>query len=77
MTLVKCTGANSAEPAAHITSCMFVSRFKNSDRRYIQIKRIAGQVVNRLLAEQQSLLTSALIAVVEVLPCHYVHLQRN
>ena len=45
----------------------FVSRFKNIDRRYIQIKRIAEEVVDRLLAERKSLLTSALVAVVEAL----------
>ena len=45
----------------------FVSRFKNSDSRYLQIKRIAEEVVDRLLAERKSLLASALIAVVEAL----------
>ena len=45
----------------------FVSRFRNSDRRYLQTKRLAEEVVDRLLAERKSLLTSALIAVVEAL----------
>jgi hypothetical protein len=45
----------------------FVSRFRNSDRRYLQTKRLAEEVVDRLLKERKSLLTSALIAVVEAL----------
>jgi hypothetical protein len=45
----------------------FVSRFKNSDRRYNQIKRIAEEIVDRLLKERESLLSSALVAVVEAL----------
>jgi chorismate mutase len=45
----------------------FVSRFKNTDRRYIQIKRIAKEVVDKLLVERKSLLTSALVAVIEAL----------
>jgi predicted RNase H-like nuclease (RuvC/YqgF family) len=45
----------------------FVFRFKNSNRQYLQIKRIAEEVVDRILAERKSLLTSALIAVVEAL----------
>ena len=45
----------------------FVSRFRNSNEKYLQIKRIAEEVVDRLLAERKSLLTSALIAVVEAL----------
>jgi chorismate mutase len=45
----------------------FVSRLKNSDRRYLQIKRVAEEVVDRLLTERKWLLTSALIAVVEAL----------
>jgi cell division septum initiation protein DivIVA len=45
----------------------FVFRFKSSNRRYLQIKSMAEQVVNRLLAERKSLLTSALVAVVEAL----------
>ena len=44
----------------------FVSRFKNSNKRYIQIKRIT-EVIDRLLAERKSLLTLALVAVIEVL----------
>jgi DNA-binding Lrp family transcriptional regulator len=43
----------------------FVSRFKNSDKRYLQIKGIAEEVVDRFLAELKSLLNSALVAVVE------------
>jgi chromosome segregation ATPase len=42
----------------------FVSRFKNSNRRYLQIKGIAEEVVDRLLEERKPLLNSALIAVV-------------
>ena len=45
----------------------FVSRFKNSNEKYLQIKGIAEQVVDRLSKERKSLLTSALIAVVEAL----------
>ena len=45
----------------------FVFRFKDIDRRYLQIKSIAEQVVDRLLAERKSLLTSALVAAVEAL----------
>jgi chorismate mutase len=45
----------------------FVSRFKNGNDKYLQIKRIAEEVVDRLLEERKSLLTSALIAVVEAL----------
>jgi chorismate mutase len=45
----------------------FVSRFKNSNEKYLQIMRIAEQVVYRLLAERKSLLNSALVAVVEAL----------
>jgi chorismate mutase len=45
----------------------FVWRFKNSNEKYHNIKGIAEEVVERLLAERKSLLTSALIAVVEAL----------
>jgi hypothetical protein len=45
----------------------FVSRFGNSDSRYLQTKRVAEEVVGRLLAERKSLLYSALVAVVEAL----------
>ena len=45
----------------------FVFRFKDIDRRYLQIKSIAEQVVDRLLAERKSLLISALVAAVEAL----------
>jgi chorismate mutase len=43
----------------------FVSRFKNSNEKYLQIKGIAEEIVDRLLKERKSLLSSALIAVVE------------
>ena len=45
----------------------FVSKFRNNNRRYLQIKGIAEEVVDRHLAERKSLLNSALIAVVEAL----------
>jgi DNA-binding CsgD family transcriptional regulator/chorismate mutase len=45
----------------------FVSKFKNIDSRYLQIRSIAEEVVDRLLAERKSLLSSALVAVVEAL----------
>jgi chorismate mutase len=35
----------------------FVSGFKNSDSRYLQIRSIAEEVVDRLLAERKSLLS--------------------
>jgi chromosome segregation ATPase len=43
----------------------FVSTFKNSDRRYLLIKSAAGEHVNRLLREQESLLDLALKAVID------------
>jgi chorismate mutase len=43
----------------------FVSRFKNCNEKYLKIKSIAEEVVDRLLKERE--LTSALIAVVEAL----------
>src|SRR6188472_4771089 len=45
----------------------FVSRFKNSNRRYLQIKDAAEEQVNRLLKEEESLLDLALKAVIEAL----------
>jgi septal ring factor EnvC (AmiA/AmiB activator) len=45
----------------------FVSRFKNSNRRYLQIKDAAEEHVNRLLTEEESLLDLALKAVIEAL----------
>src|SRR6188472_1378008 len=45
----------------------FVSRFKNSDKRYLQIKDAAEEQVNRLLREEESLLDLALKAVIEAL----------
>jgi chromosome segregation ATPase len=44
-----------------------VSRFKTSNKKYLKIKSVAEEVVDRLLAERKSLLSSALIAVVEAL----------
>jgi len=40
---------------------------KNSDNRYLQIRSIAEEVVNRLLAEHKSLLPLAHVAIVEAL----------
>jgi hypothetical protein len=45
----------------------FAFRFKNGNEKYLQIKSMAEQVVDRLLAERKSLLSSALVAVVEAL----------
>jgi hypothetical protein len=45
----------------------FAFGFKNSHDKYLQIKRIAEEVVDRLLSERKSLLTSILVAVVEAL----------
>ena len=45
----------------------FVLRFRNSNKKYLKIKSIVEEHVNRLLTEQGGLLTSALIAVVEAL----------
>ena len=45
----------------------FVSRYKNTDKKYLKIKSIAEQIVNRLLTEQGPLLTSVIIAVVQAL----------
>jgi hypothetical protein len=42
-----------------------IPTIKNSNKCYLQIKRMAEEIVDRLLAERKSLLTSALIAVVE------------
>jgi predicted nuclease with TOPRIM domain len=42
----------------------FVSRYKNGNRNYLEIRGTAEEIVNRLLAEQGPLLTSAIIAVV-------------
>lgn len=44
-----------------------VSRFKTSNKKYLKIKSVAEEVVDRLLAERKSLLSSALLAVVEAL----------
>lgn len=40
---------------------------QQSNKKYLKIKDIAEEVVNRLLTDRESLLTSALIAVVEAL----------
>ena len=45
----------------------FVSSYKNTNRKYLKIRGIAEQIVNRLLAEEGPLLTSAIIAVVQAL----------
>jgi hypothetical protein len=45
----------------------FVLRFRNSNKKYLKIKSIAEEHVNRLLTEQGGPLTSALLAVVEAL----------
>lgn len=42
-------------------------RFRNSDRKYLEIKSIVEEQVNRLLTEQGGLLNSVLLAVVEAL----------
>jgi chromosome segregation ATPase len=45
----------------------FASKFKNSNKTYVQIKSIAEQVVDRLLKEQEPFLDLALKAVIEAL----------
>jgi hypothetical protein len=45
----------------------FAYRFKNSNRKYLEIKSIVEEQVNRLLTEQGGLLNSVLLAVVEAL----------
>jgi chromosome segregation ATPase len=45
----------------------FVSKFKNGDEKYLQIKDVAEEHVNRLLTEEESLLDLALKAVIEAL----------
>jgi len=45
----------------------FVSRFKNSNEKYLQIKDVAEDHVNRLLKEEETLLDLALKAVIEAL----------
>ena len=45
----------------------FVSRFKNGNDKYLKIKGIAEENVNRLLTEQETLLDLALKAVIEAL----------
>jgi DNA-binding CsgD family transcriptional regulator len=45
----------------------FVSRFRKGNRKYLKIKSIAEEYVNKLLAEQEPLLYLALNAVIEAL----------
>src|SRR6476660_1558995 len=45
----------------------FVSRFKNSNEKYLKIKDVAEDHVNRLLTEEEPLLELALKAVIEAL----------
>jgi chorismate mutase len=45
----------------------FVSRFKNSDEKYLKIKDVAEDHVNRLLTEEETLLDLALNAGIEAL----------
>ena len=45
----------------------FVSRFKNSNEKYLQIKDVAEEHVNRLLIEEETLLDLALKAAIEAL----------
>jgi predicted transcriptional regulator len=45
----------------------FVLRFKNSNKKYLKVKSIAEEVVNRLLTEEEPLLDLALKAVIEAL----------
>jgi len=45
----------------------FVLRFRNGNEKYLQIKDVAEEQVNRLLTDEESLLDLALTAVVEAL----------
>ena len=45
----------------------FVFRFKNSNEKYLKIKDVAEEHVNRLLTEEESFLDLALKAVIEAL----------
>ena len=45
----------------------FVVVFRDSNRKYLKIKSIEEEHVNRLLTEQGGLLTSSLVAVIEAL----------
>jgi chorismate mutase len=45
----------------------FVSKFKDGNEKYLKIKSVAEEHVNRLLTEQESLLDLALNAVIEAL----------
>ena len=44
-----------------------VSRFKNSNKKYLKIKGVAEEQVNRLLTEEELFLDLALKAVIEAL----------
>ena len=44
-----------------------VSRFKNSNKKYLKVKGVAKEHVNRLLTEEEPLLELALKAVIEAL----------
>jgi hypothetical protein len=48
-------------------SSKLVSRFKNGNEKYLKIKDVAEENVNRLLTEQESLLDLALKVVIEAL----------
>jgi chorismate mutase len=45
----------------------FISRFKNGNEKYLKIKDVAEEHVNRLLADEETLLDLALKAVIEAL----------
>jgi tryptophanyl-tRNA synthetase len=45
----------------------FVTRFKNGDKKYLEIKGIAQEHVNYLLTQRKRMLTIAVIAVIEAL----------
>ena len=45
----------------------FIYRFKNGNKKYLKVKSIAEEIVNRLLIEQESFLDLALKAVIEAL----------
>src|SRR5438045_8470719 len=45
----------------------FVYRFKNGNEKYLKIRDVAEEHVNRLLTEQETLLDLALKAVIEAL----------
>ena len=45
----------------------FIYRFKNGNKKYLKVKSIAEEHVNRLLIEEETLLDLALKAVIETL----------